>query len=78
MTPAALTHAEFDALKAFIDANKDKWPEPIRSLFERLIHLYQSLAKDKKKAADVLTTLRMAMGTIPTSERGKQLLEQKR
>lgn len=78
LTPTALTHAEFDAIKAFIDVNKDQWPEAIRSLFDRLIALYQKLAGDKKKAADVLKTLRMAMGIDPTSERGKQLLASKR
>lgn len=78
MTPAALTHAEFDALKAFIDANREQWPEAIQSIFDRLISLYQKLASDKKKASDVLKTLRMAMGIDPTSERGKQLLSSKR
>lgn len=78
MTPAALTHAEFDALKDFIDANTADWPEPIRAIHQRLIALYQKLASDKKKAADILKTLRMAMGIDPTSERGKQLLSPKR
>ncbi len=77
MTTAALTHSEFDALKAFIDANSEEWPEAIRALFDRLVTLYEKLAGDKKKAADVLKTLRMAMGIDPTSERGKQLLSKR-
>lgn len=76
-TPAALTHDEFSVLKAWVDEHKAEWPEPIRVIHERLIALYQKLAGDKKKAADVLKTLRMAMGIDPTSERGKQLLSKR-
>jgi len=75
VTPKALTSPEFDALKAWIDENKAVWPEPIQALLGRLIALYQKLANDKSNASDVLKTLRMAMGIVPTSERGKQLLE---
>lgn len=76
-TATALTHAEFDALKAWIQANNTDWPEPIGALLGRLIALYEKLANDKKRARDVLKTLRMAMGIDPTSERGQQLLSKR-
>jgi hypothetical protein len=74
VTPAALTHAELDELSAFFDANKTEWPESICVILGRLIALYLTLINARKKAGDILKTLRMAMGILPTSERGKQLL----
>jgi hypothetical protein len=77
LTPAALTQTEFEVLKAWIDHNKGEWPVSVRTILERLIALYAQLAGDKRKANEVLITLKMAMGIIPTSERGKQLLSKR-
>lgn len=74
MTPAALTQAELDDLKAFLGERKADWPAGIYATMERLIALYLTLINAKNKAGDLLKTLRMAMGIIPKSERGKQLL----
>jgi hypothetical protein len=71
---AALTQAEFDELRAYVTEHKDVWPSHITQLLERLLALYRTLAQDKRKAAEVVKTLRMAMGIIPKSERGAQLL----
>jgi hypothetical protein len=77
VTPAALTQAEIDELSAFFDDHRTVLPERICANLGRLIALYLTLINAKKKAGDILTTLRMAMGIIPTSERGKQLLSKR-
>ena len=74
LTHAALTQAEIDDVKAFLEGNDHDWPDGIHAILGRLIALYVMLANAKKKSGDILRTLRMAMGIIPTSERGKQLL----
>jgi len=74
VTPVALTQAELDILKAFLEADNSHLPDGIRQIFDRLIALYLMLINTKKKASDILKTLRIAMGIEPSSERGKQLL----
>ena len=73
MKAEALTQAEFSELRAWSAANQPAWPENIQSLVDRMLALYQGLSQDKKNAADVLATLRRAMGILPSSESGKQL-----
>jgi len=73
MAPVALTQAELDSLRAFLEAD-DGLPDGIRQILDRLIAIYLMLMNAKKKASNILQTLRMAMGIDPTSERGKQLL----
>ena len=75
MPANALTQAEFEELRTWSETNGGAWPEQIQASLQRLFAVYQSLAHDKKKAADVLKTLRMAMGLEPKSERGSQALE---
>jgi hypothetical protein len=78
LTHAALSADEFAALKTWVAENKQALPSPIGAMIERMIALYAKLASEKKNTSDVVRTLRMAMGIIPTSERGKQLLDEKR
>lgn len=77
MAPVALTQAELDDLKAFLEGNDANLPPGIRQIMDRLIALYLMLMNTKKKASDILKTLRLAMGITPTSERGKQLLSKR-
>lgn len=73
MKAEALNQAEFYELCAWRDANYLTWPEPIQSLVDRLLKLYESLAQDKKNSTYVLETLRQAMGLSPKKESPSQL-----
>lgn len=70
----ALSQAEIAEVSAYIEMHKAQWPAHIAQMLERLLALYRTLAGNERKSREVLKTLRMAMGIIPTSERGSQLL----
>lgn len=73
MKAEALTQAEFTELCVWRKANYLNWPEQIQSLHDRLLKLYESLARDKKNSAYMLETLRQAMGLSPKKESPSQL-----
>jgi hypothetical protein len=73
MSTPALSQAEYEILYTW-SCSVD---EPVRSLQIRLLNLYKDLAHDQRKAAEMLKAMRLAMGLIPKSERGLQILENK-
>lgn len=75
MAADALSQAEFQELKEWIESHKSEWPTQIRSFIERLVAVYLTLAKDKRRSAETLRLLRQAMGLIPTSEKGAQITQ---
>lgn len=77
MQPAVLSRDEFAFLRTWMAANPAALPAEVRTLMSRVCELYHRLATDKAASRDVLRTLQMAMGLIPTSERGSQLLEKR-
>jgi hypothetical protein len=75
MSSDALTWSEFELLSSWKKENEHAWTDDVRAALERLMALYLKLTKDRKAASDTLRSLWMAMGIIPKSERGAQLLE---
>ena len=71
----ALTQADLGELCGWVSANDASWPERIRKHFERLIVQHFDLLKDTKRASETLMAMKLAMGLIPSSERGSQVLE---
>jgi hypothetical protein len=70
----AVTEAEFDQVKAWLASQPVGLPEPLRLVIERLLLQYLWLLKSAARAKETLRTLRVAMGFIPKSERGAQLI----
>lgn len=71
----ALTRADLDELCGWVSAQGDAWPERMRGHFDLLVAQHLELLKDAKRASDTLLAMKLAMGLIPKSERGSQLLQ---
>jgi hypothetical protein len=67
---AAVSKQELMGLMSWVKA-VENMPAEIRTGFKRLFAVYSSLSQGSARAKRTLTALRMAMGIIPKSERGK-------
>ncbi len=71
----ALTPQEFSELETWLSSHKQEMPTSIVAIIARMMALYLTLAKTQAKSKEILLQLRIAMGFIPKSEKGRQLSE---
>lgn len=71
----ALTRADLDELIEWVTVNSSMWPTRIKGHFERLVAQHLELLKESKRASETLLAMKLAMGLIPSSERGSQILQ---
>lgn len=70
----AVTQAEYEQVKSWLASKPAGLPEALRLILERLLNQYLWLLRGATRARDTLQMLRIAMGFIPKSERGRQLV----
>ena len=68
----AISKQDLLKLIAWLTDSKIIFPDGILDLLKRMTAVYSSFTQSEKRAKQTLLQLRMAMGFIPKSERGKQ------
>jgi hypothetical protein len=73
----ALTKVELEELAAWMSHHPGDLPESVAGLLMRMIAVYSDLtSRGDVRAKQTLHQLRMAMGIVPKSEKGSQILGQ--
>lgn len=70
----APTREEFNDIVKWVDTSEGEIPSGIFDTLKKVISVYSSLNQGMSKAKGTLSALRVAMGIIPKSEKGSQLL----
>ncbi len=69
----ALSPAEFEELSLWMKSQNMEISTRVKSLIIRLCSSYEALLLNQKNSSQLLKSLRIAMGIIPSSEKGSQL-----
>ena len=69
----ALSKDELNELHTWLETSGKELPEAVEGNLRRLLAVYFNLAQGASRAKATLMSLRLAMGFVPKSERGKSI-----